>query len=165
MTCKYSEINQHDALYKIARSFKGGIESVAQRMGKTVPVMYNKLRPGIMTHHMTFEEATEVIELCIDAGVPDALLPAQAFAWRLGQVLVPVPSLDNVRDEDLTQTVCRAMKEFGDVASGIYDALNNDGKIKSDELEKLEKEFREAIGAMTELRARVRARAGNDAEA
>lgn len=163
MTCKYSEINQHDALYTIARNYPGGIEALAQRMGKTVPVMYNKLRPGIQTHYASFEEATEIIELCVDAGNEDAMLPAHAFAWRLSHVMLPVPRMTEARTEDLTQTVCRTMKEMGDVAAGIYDSLNNDGKIRQDELDRLEKEFREAIAAMTELRARVRARAGDDA--
>lgn len=164
MTCRYSDINQHDALYTIARAYPGGIEALAQRMRKTVPVMYNKLRPGIQTHHTTFEEATEIVELCVDAGVKDAMLPAHAYAWRLGHVMLPVPRMTEMPDEDLTQTVCRTMKEFGDVASGIYDSLRNDGKIRADELDMLEKEFREAIAAMTELRARVRDRAALDAQ-
>ncbi len=155
MTCKYSEINQHDALYMIARSFKGGVEALAQRMAKSVPVMYNKLRPGIQTHHMTFEEATEAIELCIDAGVPDAILPAQAFAWRLGYVMVPVPRVNGTPDEDLTRNICKSMKEFGDVAACIHDALANDNEITLNELARFEREFQEAIAAMFELRSRV----------
>lgn len=164
MTCKYSDINQHDALYTVARSYPGGIEALAQRMRKTVPVMYNKLRPGIQTHYTSFEEATEIMELCAGAGVEDALLPAHAMVWRLNHVMLPVPRVTDARNEDLTQTVCRTMKEMGDVASGIYDSLNNDGKIRANELERLEKEFREAIAAMTELRARIRARAGEDSQ-
>ena len=159
VTCKYSEINQHDALYMVARAYPGGIEAIAQRMGRTAPVMYNKYRPGITTHHVTFEEVTETIELCMEAGVKDALLPAQAFAWRLGQVLVPVPKISDVPDEDLSRNICKTMKEFGEVAACIHDALANDGVIRPDELERFEREFQEATAAMFELRSRVQERA------
>jgi hypothetical protein len=156
MTCQYSEINQHDALYRIARSYPGGVEALAARMGKTVPVMYNKLRPSISTHYVSFEEMTEIIEHCMQAGVQDAALPAQAFAWRLGYVMMPVPHVGSVPNEDLTQHVCKAVKEFGDVASSLYKSLASNQDINERELEEFEKEFQEATAAMFELRERVR---------
>lgn len=33
MTCKYSEMNQHDAIYIAARAYPGGVEALAGRMG------------------------------------------------------------------------------------------------------------------------------------
>lgn len=158
MTCKYSEINQHDALYMIARAYPGGIEALAQRMGRTVPVMYNKFRPGITTHHASFEDVTEAIELCVQAGVEDAILPAKAFAWRLGYVLMPVPQIDGPPNEDLAQQVCKTVKEFGEVASCIYTSLSTNNDITQAELDKFELEFQEATSAMFELRARVQER-------
>lgn len=155
MTCSYSDINQHDALYKTARAYPGGIEALAQRMGRTVPMMYNKFRPGITTHYASFEEVTEVIELCVQAGVKDAILPAQAFAWRLGYVLLPVPKIDNEPDEALAQQVCKTVKEFGEVASCIYESLASNNDITPSELDRFEREFQEATSAMFELRARV----------
>lgn len=165
MTCRYSEVNQHDALYMVARAYPGGIEALAQRMGKTVPVMYNKFRPGITTHHVSFEEMTEAVELCMQASVKDALLPVQSLAWRLGQVLVPVPRVDGAPDADLTRNICKVMSEFGDVASCIHDALKNDNEIKPDDLGRFELEFQEAIAAMFELRARVQARVTPEGDA
>jgi hypothetical protein len=161
VTCRYSDINQHDALYKIAREYPGGLEALAQRMGKSVPVMYNKFRPGIQTHHVSFEEVTEAIEHCQQAGVKDALLPAEAFAWRLGCVLLPVPRMDAVSHEDLGQQVCKTVKEFGEVASCIYESLASNNDITPDELDKFEKEFQEATAAMFELRARVQEQSKN----
>jgi hypothetical protein len=159
MTCRYSDINQHDALYKIARDYPGGMEALAQRMGKSVPVMYNKFRPGIATHYVSFEEATEAIELCVQAGVKDAIAPAKAFAWRLGYVLMPVPQIDGLPNEDLAQQVCKTVKEFGEVASCIYESLATDNDITQAELDRFELEFQEATAAMFELRARVQERA------
>ena len=159
MTCKYSDVNQHDALYKIARAYPGGIEALAHRMGKSVAVMYNKLRPGISTHHTSFEEVSEIIELCAEAGVKEAMLPAEAFIWRLGHVMLPVPRIEGIPDEDMTQQVCKTVKEFGEVASCIYESLASNNDITPQELDKFEKEFIEATAAMFELRARVHERA------
>jgi hypothetical protein len=159
VTLRYSDTNQHDALYKVAREFKGGIEALAQRMGKTAPVLYNKLRPGITTHHVTFEEVSEIVELCQEVGVKDALLPIHALNMRHGLVAFPFPQAVDVTDIDLAQTICRAMKEFGDVAASISESLN-DGNISDADLEKIEKEFQESLAALGELRQRVRHRAG-----
>jgi hypothetical protein len=159
MTCRYSDINQHDALYKIVREYPGGIEALAHRMGKSVPVMYNKFRPGIATHYVSFEEATLAIEYCLQAGVKEAMQPAEAFAWRLGCVLLAVPRTDGLADDALSQQVCKTVKEFGEVASCIYETLATDNRVSKDELDRFEKEFQEAVSAMFELRARVQERA------
>jgi hypothetical protein len=155
VTCKYSEINQHDALYMVARRYPGGIEALAHRTGRSTSMMYNKLRPGVLTHMVSFEEATEVIELCQQAGVEDALLPAEALAWRLGRVLVDVPQENTNSNEELTQLVCKAVKEFGDVGSSIYQSLATNNEIDTRELAAFEVEFKEAIAALFQLRERV----------
>ena len=49
MTRRYSDTNQHDALYKVARAYPGGLEALAARMGMSVNVLRNKLAPGIDT--------------------------------------------------------------------------------------------------------------------
>ncbi|MFX5660835.1 phage regulatory CII family protein, partial [Acinetobacter baumannii] len=71
-------MNQHDALYKIARAFPGGLEALAQRMDMSVNVLRNKLAPGIDTHYPSFEEVSQIVELCKQANVKDATLPLHA---------------------------------------------------------------------------------------
>lgn len=167
VTLRYSETNQHDALYTVARAYPGGVEALARRMGRSAAVFYNKLRPGIDTHHVAFEEVSEIVELCQQAGVKDALSPLHALNMRHGLVAFPMPQVDSLTDDALAQTVCRAMKEFGEVAASVSESLANDGKISDAELEKIEKEFQDAFAAIGEWRARVRSRAdqSNDARA
>jgi hypothetical protein len=47
MTRKYSDMNQHDALYKVARAYPGGLEALALRMDISVNVLRNKLAPEL----------------------------------------------------------------------------------------------------------------------
>lgn len=79
MTRKYLDMNQHDALYKVARSYPGGIDALAQAMGISVNVLRNKLAPTIASHYPSFEEVSAVVELCHQAGVADAHLPLHAL--------------------------------------------------------------------------------------
>lgn len=157
MTLRYSDTNQHDALYKIARAYPGGIEALAARMGKTANVLYNKLRPGSLTHHASFEEVSEIIELCEQAGVPNARLPLEAMCQRHNMVTFPFPGIDHLSDDDLTRAVCCAMAELGDVAGAISSSLSDDGEISLIELDRIEKEIQQALGAIGSLRERLRA--------
>ena len=69
MTRKYLDMNQHDALYKVARNYPGGIEALAQAMGISANVLRNKLAPTIASHYPSFEEVSAVVDLCHRAGV------------------------------------------------------------------------------------------------
>lgn len=162
MTKRYSDINQHDALYKVARAYPGGIEALSQRMGITAAVMYNKLRPGVATHYTSFEEVSEIIELCQIAQVNDATLPLTAMNWRHGLITFPIPASTSISDEVLGQTVSTVLKEFSDVAVSVSEAINNDGKIDKSELETIEKHFQEVLSAMAEWRSRIRLRSEKD---
>lgn len=157
MTLRSSDTNQHDALYKIARAYPGGIEALAARMGKSTNTLRNKLQPHISTHYVSFEEVSEIVELCAGAGVPDALLPLRSLNWRHGLVSFAIPSSDNLSDEQLSMTVCRVMKEAGDVAASVGDAMS-DGRISLEEMDRIEREFSEAMGALGAWRERVRER-------
>lgn len=157
MTLRYSEMNQHDALYRVARAYPGGVEALAQRMGKSANVLYNKLRPGIDSHNVTFEEASEIVELCVQAGVKDAVQPLHAQNWRHGMVAFSIPCSQHLSDDDLVKTVYRVMKETGDVAESVSTALA-DGVITQQELQDIENRFQHMLSAIGEWRERIRSR-------
>lgn len=154
MTLRYTDMNQHDALYKAARKYPGGIEQLANRMHMSENTLRNKLSPGIHTHHTSFEETSEIIEYLQEAKVEDALLPLRAMNWRHGMVAFPLPTTDNLSDDQLAQTVFRVMKESGDVAQVVGEAMA-DGKITLQEMDRIEREFQEALAALAQWRARV----------
>ena len=79
MTRRYSDMNQHDALYKVARAYPGGLEALALRMQISVNVLRNKLAPGIETHYPSFEELSMIVEHCHQAGVNGT--PYTVLSW------------------------------------------------------------------------------------
>lgn len=163
MTLRYSEMSQHDTLYGVARAYPGGIEALAQRMGKNVNVLRNKLRPGIDSHHVNFEEVSAIIELCEEAHVPDALAPLFALNARHGLETFALPNVDTLTDEELTQTVCKTMKKFGDLAANTSAAMM-DCIVTSNEMGGIEKDFQQLMAAAGEWRARMRVRAAQDSK-
>jgi hypothetical protein len=158
MTRKYLDMNQHDALYKVARSYPGGIEALAQSMGISVNVLRNKLAPTIASHYPSFEEVSTVVHLCHQAGVADAHLPLHALLVRHGMAAFVVPTPESIGDDDLSQTVCKVMSQVGAVAEAVSTALL-DGKVTQAEADLIEREFQGALSALGEWRARLRLKA------
>ena len=155
MTRRYSDMNQHDALYKVARAYPGGVDALALRMEISANVLRNKLAPGIATHYPSFEELSKIIELCQAAGVKEALLPLHALLGRHGMAAFVVPEPEQVGRDDLSQTVCRVMSQVGGVAEAVSAALM-DGVITNVEADLIEREFQGALSALGEWRARIR---------
>lgn len=159
MTRKYLDMNQHDALYTVARGYPGGVDALAQCMGISVNVLRNKLAPTIASHYPSFEEVSTIIELCQRAGVNDALLPLHALLVRHGMAAFVVPQPEQVDGDDLSQTVCLVMSQVGAVAAAVSTALM-DGKVTLAEADLIEREFHGALAALGAWRARIRLRAG-----
>lgn len=155
MTRRYSDMNQHDALYKISRAYPGGIDALAQKLGISANVLRNKLAPGIASHYPSFEEVSMIIALCQEAGVKEALLPLHALLARHGMAAFAVPEPSQVSTDDLSQTVCRVMSQVGNVAEAVSESLI-DNVITEHEADLIEREFQGAITALGEWRARIR---------
>ncbi len=155
MTRRYSDMNQHDALYKVARAFPGGLDALAQQLKMSPNVLRNKLAPSINTHYPSFEEVSTIVHLCRKSGVKDAHLPLHALLSRHGMAGFVVPDPDDISNEDLSQTVCRVMSQVGNVAEAVSEALM-DNIITEREADLIEKEFQGALAALAEWRARIR---------
>jgi hypothetical protein len=160
MTRRYLDMNQHDALYTVARKYPGGLEALARELGMSVNVLRNKLAPTIASHYPSFEEVSQIVEHCHQAGVPDAHLPLHALLVRHGMAAFLVPQPETARQDDLSQTVCRVMSEVGAVAEAVSSALI-DGKVTSAEADLIERKFHSALSALGAWRARLR----NEADA
>lgn len=157
MTRRYLDMNQHDALYKIARAYPGGIDALAAAMNISANVLRNKLAPTISSHYPSFEEVSAIVELCHRARVPDAHLPLHALLCRHGMAAFVVPQPEQAGSDDLSQTVCRVMSQVGGVADSVSKALA-DGVVTVAEADLIEREFSGALAALGEWRARIRQR-------
>ena len=160
MTRRYLDMNQHDALYTVARKYPGGLDALARELGISVNVLRNKLAPTIASHYPSFEEVSLIVERCHAAGVPDAHLPLHALLVRHGMAAFVVPQPETTRQDDLSQTVCRVMSEVGAVAEAVSSALI-DGRVTELEADLIERKFHSALSALGAWRARLR----NEADA
>lgn len=160
MTRRYLDMNQHDALYTVARKYPGGLDALARDLGMSVNVLRNKLAPTIASHYPSFEEVSLIVERCHAAGVPDAHLPLHALLVRHGMAAFVVPQPETARQDDLSQTVCRVMSEVGAVAEAVSSALI-DGRVTEAEADLIERKFHSALSALGAWRARLR----NEADA
>jgi hypothetical protein len=160
MTRRYLDMNQHDALYTVARKYPGGLDALARDLGMSVNVLRNKLAPTISSHYPSFEEVSLIVERCHAAGVPDAHLPLHALLVRHGMAAFVVPQPETARQDDLSQTVCRVMSEVGAVAEAVSSALI-DGRVSEAEADLIERKFHSALSALGAWRARLR----NEADA
>jgi hypothetical protein len=159
MTRRYLDMNQHDALYTVARKYPGGLEALARELDMSVNVLRNKLAPTIASHYPSFEEVSLIVERCHAAGVPDAHLPLHALLVRHGMAAFVVPQPEAARQDDLSQTVCRVMSEVGAVAEAVSSALI-DGRVTEAEADLIERKFHSALSALGAWRARLRNEAG-----
>jgi hypothetical protein len=159
MTRRYLDMNQHDALYTVARKYPGGIDALARALDMSPNVLRNKLSPTISSHSPTFEEVSLIVDCCHKAGVPDAHLPLHALLVRHGMAAFVVPQPAQVQKDDLSQTVCRVMSEVGAVAEAVSSALM-DGVVTTAEADLIEREFHSALSALGAWRARLRMQAG-----
>ena len=158
MTRRYFDMNQHDALYTVARKYPGGLDALARELGMSSNVLRNKLSPAIASHYPSFEEVSLIVDCCYRAGVPDAHLPLHALLVRHGMAAFVVPQPDSAKQDDLSQTVCRVMSEVGAVAQAVSSALI-DGVVTPAEADLIEREFNDALSALGAWRARLRGEA------
>jgi hypothetical protein len=155
MTRRYLDMNQHDALYTVARKYPGGLDALARELDMSANVLRNKLAPTIASHYPSFEEVSLIVERCHAAGVPDAHLPLHALLVRHGMAAFLVPQPESARQDDLSQTVCRVMSEVGAVAEAVSSALI-DGRVTEAEADLIERKFHSALSALGAWRARLR---------
>jgi hypothetical protein len=158
MTRRYLDMNQHDALYTVARKYPGGVDALARELDMSPNVLRNKLSPTISSHYPSFEEVSLIVECCHKAGVSDAHLPLHALLVRHGMAAFVVPLPEQVQGDDLSQTVCRVMSEVGAVAEAVSSALI-DGVVTAAEADLIEREFHSALSALGAWRARLRMQA------
>jgi len=138
-----------DAAYNTVHDHPGGAPVLAVRLGVASPrVLDNKVNPNCGHHKLTLDEAVKLIDFTGDLRI------LQAMAERAGQLLIPLPVLDNVSDTALLETYTNLFKEVGEFSAVFHDALA-DGRITRAELERMRKEMHDSFRAGEELLSRA----------
>jgi len=157
-----NDINQHEALYSLASRYPGSIDGLAQAMGRRLGrqmypnVLRNKLRPGIDTHHLNFEEYSLILELCEEARIDRWHVPLRALCWRHGMLAIPLPQVEPVSASMSVamRQAGEAAREFGEMMAEFAQAAA-DGKITRSEAARVLPEIQHVLTMVTMLRESV----------
>jgi hypothetical protein len=154
MTHRYTQMNPEDALSTLARNFPDGLPKLASLMGLSHGVLRNKVSTYVKTHYTSVREFSEIMHICREAGVADARHPLAALNWEHDMVAFASPIPEALTEAEASQIVCRVMKEFGELAAVVSDAMA-DGKITLQEMDNIQCKFQRALAAMGQWRKRV----------
>jgi len=164
MTHRRDPLHPLDALNQSCKSFPGGIEVLALRRGVSAPTLYKKLEHRNSTHNLGYaDELSDLLFELQAAGVQGWDDTLHALCHRHGGVYVRLPELPadaSGQATALTEMVLRIVKEQGDVAAVLSEALSNDGEIDDKEIARFEQQHSEAVSALVALGEMVRSRHG-----
>lgn len=155
MTHLYSEINQHDALYKAVRAYPGGVEAMAQRLNISSATLYKKLRPVVNGYAINYEELSEIIEHLDSSGSPGlADLALGAFCWRHQRVVVNLPDTPPSHDNLLAHTLT-VNRDQGAMFGQMLQFLESGSPPTAEQRHQIEKSLQLCITSMIMLRNSV----------
>lgn len=162
MTHRRDPLHPLDALNQSCKAFPGGIEVLALRRGIGAPTLYKKLEHRNSTHNLGYaDELSDLLFELQAAGVPGWDSTLHALCHRHGGVYVRLPDLPvdaSGQATMLTEQILRIVKEQGDVAAVLSDALSNDGEIDDKEIKRFEQQHAEAVSALVALGQMVRSK-------
>lgn len=95
MTKKWQLMPVADALYEGAKQYPGGIGALAELMGKSEKVLRSKLAPDLDSHHITLEEALQIIEHLDGRRPTVAQNVMKAIGHRLHRVITRQDGVDS----------------------------------------------------------------------
>lgn len=128
----------NDAAANIGRRFKGGIPTLAQRMGVPYSTLQKKLNPNDESHNLSIADAVHVQ---LVAEQYDIL---HAMATALFHVSLPMPDSSPA---EVSMRLAKVGAEVGDVFRTAQAALE-DGQISPRERREITLQVHEAIGAL-----------------
>ena len=139
-----------DAAFRLAHGYPGGASALALRMGK---------HPATLCHELTGAGSAKLglLDAVMLSHLTGSTAIAQAFAAELGGVFLPLAPEIMEQGGDLA-ALGASIREFGEFASTFATSLA-DGSVTGNELQAMEREALEAIGAITQALALAKANA------
>jgi hypothetical protein len=134
------------AAYQTAHDYPGGVPALALRMGRNANTLQHKVDPLNTTHQLTVREAREMMAFTGDYRM------LQAMAAELGHVMLSLrfdPAGCTLGD------LAGVAKEFGELLQAVHDAVA-DGKVTTNEIRAVERQFAELIAKGNNLLATLR---------
>jgi hypothetical protein len=137
-------MNRRDACLHLALAYPGGIEALAQRMGKRPDTLRKELT-GAAGYKFGIDEEEVLVALCLAANVPrdQVLAPITAAAVNAGAMVIPLP-LSAGGDENTMRCIANTAREFAEFTASIADAAA-DGRVTANELKRVDLEAIELV--------------------
>ncbi len=120
----------NDALRRMVRTYPGGLNAVALRMGKSASTLDKEIR-GAAGFKLGLQDAQDAMELCHDVGAVGALELLHLQAARVNQALLALPTAE--RGQMTLESLARLMHECADLV-GVVTKAKADGCICDNEL-------------------------------
>lgn len=130
-----------DAAYRVVHRYPGGSDSLAPRLTNKSPTTLSHEVKGTGTAKLGLQTAVEVTDFSGDLEI------LQAWATHAGQMLVPLPTLEQQAGDCCLQRLASAAKEFGEFMSEVSLTLA-DGKVSDNELGRIEREVGEMFATV-----------------
>lgn len=137
-----------DSVRRLCRRYPGGVEAVAQRLGKSPATLRHELA-GAPGYKLGVVDMEEVLFLAKSARV-------DAFMEPLDVLVNNVEGLDDLPAISIAvlDAMGRTSKEFADLCARTSEALH-DGRVSDNELRDIEREAAELMSALRTLRQSV----------
>lgn len=136
-------MNLLDAAYLVVHDYKGGANSLAPRMGKSGTYLSAEVS-ATGTAKLGLLDAEKITNLTGDLRI------LEAFATNCGQMLVPLPMLDELQIDDCMLRLADSMKAAGDLCKEVASDLS-DGSLNDNEMANIEAVTGKAIASMNLL--------------
>jgi hypothetical protein len=135
-------MNRRDAALHLAQRYPGGIDALAQRLGKRPDTLRKELT-GVNGYKWGVDDEEMLVAMCVAANVPDALAPITAAAANLGILLIPLPQqIDS--GSDVFHRLAHTAQEFSTFMKDVAEAIEY-GKVSANELRKAERDLAELV--------------------
>ena len=131
-----------------AACFDYGVPALADAMGTSATMLYNKANPTDAGHPATLTDAVLVTRLTENPII------AQAFAHAAGGAFIPIPRHGRIDEQELLALVTEWMKEQGRFFVA-FDEAWSDKRVSPREMKSLNSQAQKVVTACLALVARL----------
>ena len=148
-------MSPQDAIHHVCHEYPGGVEALAQRVGRGAQVLRNKVTLDHVQHGLRRSHEPTLADVSAITRVTGGLRVVEALAGEVGAVVMRLPNVPACGDDALLDLVLGCNRELGEMCKEIGTALE-DGQITPDEYERINRESLQSVTAQLELLERLR---------
>lgn len=137
-----------DSVRRAVRHYPGGLDAVAQRLGKSPSTLEKELRAAPQ-YKLGAIDAAEIAAMCSELGTAHALDYPTRLAEHVGATLLPLPH--GLEPDSITAAaVAGLMRELADVVGAVA-AADADNEISANELKNIQQQWAALVGSGQQL--------------